>query len=289
MNRSIKSKIVDYWQLIKSLQTFLLVITGVSGFISTICPWFNFSSAISVFGSLFFAVSGTTVLNMYWDRDIDALMDRTCRRPLPDGRIKPQNALIFGISLTLVGLVWSFSMDLKYGLIVFAGFFFDFVVYTIWLKRKTEWAVIFGGVSGGMPVLAARTYGEGEVEIAGILMALAILFWIPTHILTFSIRRKDEYKLAKIPTFPEKYGVKTTQLIIAFSSIFAVIAILIASYLIGMSLSLLNAIIVFSTILLLFSFVSIFKPSDKSNFRLFKFASIYMLIVMLILASSRYY
>ena len=86
MKRPFKEILRDYWQLTKSLQTFLLVVTGVAGFMSTKCPWLNLESTLNVFASLFLAISGTTVLNMYYDRDIDAKMERTCRRPLPDRR-----------------------------------------------------------------------------------------------------------------------------------------------------------------------------------------------------------
>ena len=287
--KKIKDKISDYWKLTKSLQTLLLVITGVAGFVSTKCLWFNFSSTLSVFGSLLLAVSGTTVLNMYKDMDIDALMDRTCQRPLPDGRIKPRNALIFGIILTTAGIAWALSMDLLYGVIVFAGFFFDFVIYTVWLKRKTEWAIIWGGISGCMPVLAGRSFGEGQIEIVGVLLAFAVLFWIPTHILTFSIKRAEDYKRANIPTFPERYGDRVTLLIIAFSSIIAIISMIAASYLVGLQIGLLRFMVMISLALFLFIASSILKPSDKSNFMLFKFASVYMLVVMLIFASNRYF
>jgi protoheme IX farnesyltransferase len=287
--KKIKDKISDYWKLIKSLQTFLLVITGVAGFVSTKCLWFNFSSTISVFGSLFLAVSGTTVLNMFKDRDLDALMDRTCRRPLPDGRIKPQNALILGIILTTAGVSWALSMDLLFGVIVFAGFFFDFVVYTLWLKRKTEWAIIWGGISGCMPVLAGRAFGEGKIEIVGILMAIAVLFWIPTHILTFTIRRSEDYKRANIPTFPARYGEKVTLLIIAFSSIIAIIAMIAASYLIGLQIGLFRLMVMISLALFALTVSCIVKPSGKNSFWLFKFASVYMLVAMLIFASNSYF
>lgn len=281
-----KETLADYWKLTKSLQTFLLVITGVSGFISTKCPWLDFCSTLSVFGSLLFAISGTTVLNMYIDRDIDAKMDRTCRRPLPDGRIEPRNALIFGIILTLIGIGWAFSMDLLYGGIVFAGFFFDFVVYSVWLKRKTEWAILWGGISGAMPVLAGRAFGRGEIEVVGIAMALAVLFWIPTHILTFSIRRFDDYQRAGIPTFPQRYGVKKTQLIIAISSMIAIMSILSAAYFVGLDIGLLKLTLVLSFALFSLTLSCMVKPSDRSNFWLYKFASVYMLAVMIIFASN---
>ena len=145
-----------YWPLIKSLQTGLLIITGVAGFMSTLCPYKNWQTVLAVTGSLFLAISGSTVLNMWYDRDIDALMLRTKKRPLPSGKISPREALILGLVLSLLGVGWAVAIDSLYGLIVFAGLFFDVVIYTIWLKRITPWSIVWGGISGGMPVLAGR-------------------------------------------------------------------------------------------------------------------------------------
>ena len=79
---------------------------------------------------------------------------------------------------------------------MFAGLFFDVVVYTIWLKRRSAWSIVWGGVSGGMPVLAGRALGLGRIDEVGILLALAVLFWVPTHILTFNLRYYDDYQQA---------------------------------------------------------------------------------------------
>jgi len=180
-------------------------------------------------------------------------------------------------------------MNVLYGVIVFGGFFFDFVVYSIWLKRKTEWAIVLGGISGAMPVLAGRVLGEGRIEIVGIALALAVLFWIPTHILTFTIRRADDYKRANIPTFPARYGNRATQLIIAFSSMVAICAILIASYWIGLDIGLMRITIVLSVALFSLTFSCFMKPNNKSNFWLYKFASLYMLVVMIIFATNSFF
>ena len=110
---------------------------------------------------------------------------------------------------------WAVLLSPLYGLVVFAGLFFDVVVYTIWLKRRTPYSIIIGGLSGGMPVLAGRALAVGQIDAVGMLLALAVLFWIPTHIMTFSIRHKEDYASAGVPTFPSAYGVAATRTIIA--------------------------------------------------------------------------
>ncbi len=106
----------------------------------------------------------------------------------------------------MVGVGWAVLQNSYYGMVVFAGLFFDVVVYTIWLKRRTSWSIVWGGISGGMPILAGRVLAIGQVDFIGLLLLMAVLFWIPTHILTFSMRYYDDYLAAKVPTFCSAYG-----------------------------------------------------------------------------------
>ena len=272
-----------YFPLIKSLQTFLLLITGLAGFMSARCPVLNLPTLLGLTGSLFLAISGSTVLNMWYDRDIDAIMPRTCNRPLSTGTIKPNEALVFGLVLSGIGITWALGIDLLYGLVVFAGLFFDVVIYTIWLKRRTAWSILWGGISGGMPVLAGRVLGIGGIDWIGIALALGVLFWIPTHILTFSIRYHEDYQLANIPTFPGTYGFQTTRVIIALSSVFTALAMGIAAYGVGLTWGFLRLMGVLSMGLFILAVRSLTKPSDRVTFGLFKYASLYMLSSMLMM------
>jgi len=284
----LRNKILGYWTLIKSLQTALLLITGLAGFMSSRCPWLNLSTTLSVAGSLFLAISGSTVLNMWYDRDIDAKMDRTLRRPLSSGEVSPREAIILGLVLSVLGVGWALSMDLLYGTIVFAGLFFDVLIYTIWLKRRTAWSIVWGGLAGGMPVLAGRALGVGYIDWVGIMLAMAVLFWIPTHILTFSLRYRDDYERAGIPTFPSTYGSETTLRVIAISSVLASITMALGALGVGMTIGYLRLIIVMSAGLLVLAAGTFLRPSDRLNFGLFKFASLYMLSIMLLLAAEAF-
>ncbi len=278
------SKIRSYWSLIKSLQTFLLLITGVAGFISANSPVMNIGIFTGLISSLFLTIGGTTVLNMVYDKDIDSKMTRTEKRPLPACKISDKNAIIFGLVMLVAGLGMSFYMSLLFGLIMFAGFFIDFIIYTIWLKRKSAWSILWGGISGGMPILAGRVLGTGEIDMIGLLLSLSILLWIPTHILTFNMRYFKDYKNAKIPTFPAKYGFNNTRIIIALSSIGAAIAILIGAIALGLSLGYLQTIMALASGSIILAAISIINPSEKINFGLFKYASIFMLSTMIIIA-----
>jgi protoheme IX farnesyltransferase len=277
-----------YWPLIKSLQTALLLATGIAGFMSARCPIMGWQIMLNVSGSLFLAISGSTVLNMWYDRDIDAIMHRTCRRPLPAGKVSPRAGLTFGISLSVLGVAWAFSLSTLYGSIVFAGLFFDVVIYTMWLKRRTAWSIVWGGFAGAMPVLAGRALAIGQIDWIGISLALAVLFWIPTHILTFSMRNYEDYQAAGLPTFPSNYGFKFTQFTVAVSSVIAAVMMGLSAYGIGLTWGYLRLMVVLTGGLIFLAMVSILKPNDHLNFGLFKYASLYMLSAMLILASEAF-
>jgi protoheme IX farnesyltransferase len=280
------AKLRLYWPLTKSLQTGLLLSTGLAGYMSARCPVMHWYDFLGLGLSLFLAIAGSTILNMWYDRDIDSVMNRTHHRPLADGRVAPNEALRLGLILSTLGIGMAVAMSPLYGLVVFAGLFFDVVVYTVWLKRRTCWSIVWGGIAGGMPILAGRAFGLGRLDGIGILLALAILFWIPTHILTFSMRYFDDYQAARIPTFPSVYGFPVTRATIAVSSVLAALSIAGAGFLIGMEWGYLRLLAVLSSGLLVLAVASVFRPTERVNFGLFKYASMYMLGAMLLIALS---
>lgn len=282
--KKLHTRLSRYWPLIKSLQTGLLLFTGLAGYMTARCPVLNWKVMFGLTGSLFLSISGSTVLNMVYDRDIDSKMTRTCTRPLPAGSVTIREALALGLGLSSMGILWAFWMDVRYGSIVLAGWFFDVVVYTVALKRRTAWAIVWGGIAGGMPVLAGRALGYGAIDWVGIALTLAVLFWIPTHIMTFNLRYKEDYARAGVPTFPSRYGDRITQRMIALSSILTAASIGISAIGIGITWGYLRLLGVLSGVLLVFAFTSLIKPSSRVQFSLFKYASLYMLGSMFLLA-----
>ncbi len=282
MNR-LKAKLRLYLPLIKSTQTILLITTGLAGYMSARCPVTTMATMAGLGTSLLLSISGSTILNMWYDRDIDAKMGRTTKRPLPAGLLDPKEVLWVGLVASALGIGIALIMDILYGVIIFSGLFIDVVIYTIWLKRKTAWSIVWGGISGGMPILAGRALGIGAVDWIGVALTLAILFWIPTHILTFSMRYRHDYQSAGVPTFPSTYGDKVTQIIIAVSSILAALTIGLAAYGIGTEWGFLRLMAVLSGGLLALAIATIVKPSETVNFGLFKYASLYMLSSMILL------
>lgn len=277
-----RSRFSLYWPLTKPLQTGLLLATGLAGYMSARCPVYNLGTILGVAGSLFLAIAGSTVLNMWWDRDIDAKMGRTQKRATSSGQATPNEVLRLGLVLSALGVGWATAIGALYGLIVFAGLFFDVVVYSIWLKRRTAWSIVWGGISGAMPILAGRALGLGYVDWIGLTLALGILFWIPTHTLTFSMKFDKDYAAACVPTFPSTYGLGFTRATIAISSVLAAFAMVVAGYGIGMDWGFLRLLGVLSAGLLILAVAITFKLSERVNFGLFKYASVYMLAAMIL-------
>ncbi len=283
---SVKTRLHAYSSLIKSLQTGLLLMTGMAGYLSAHAAlrWGQFLGLIP---SLFLAISGSTILNMWWDRDIDAKMKRTHRRPTPSGSLSEREVLIVGAMTSALGVGSALLLNLRYGLVVFAGLFFDVVVYTMWLKRRTCWAIMWGGIAGAMPVLSGRVLAVNGIDPIGALLAAAIFFWIPTHTLTFSLKFAEDYQAAGVPTFPSSYGARITRLAIAVSSILAGLAMIVAAIWIGVAEGVLALIIILSGVLLFLAATVLFQPSDKTNLRLYKYASLYMLCTMLLIIPTK--
>ncbi len=272
-----------YWALIKSRQTLLLLATGVAGYLSARPDGVTGTTISLMLVSLFAAISGTTALNMVIDRDIDALMERTAWRPLPAGTLTPVAATLFGAGLLALGLGIACWLDWLFGLVIAAGTMLDLLVYTLWLKRRSAWAIIFGGVSGGMPVLAGRALVVGQVDGLGLLLALSVLLWIPSHIVTFSIKYADDYGRAGVPTWPSVYGFDSARRLIAQADGLRAATLVAVGWLLGISPYSLALLTLSGGVTLVLSLMAMVRPSEKVNYRLFKFASVHMLVSMVLI------
>lgn len=280
------ARLGQYIALVKSLQTGLLLVTAAAGYISGCCLNITAGSLAAMLGSLFLAISGSTVLNMVYDRDIDARMARTARRPLPAGEISSAEAWNLGGLLVAGGLGWSAWIDLRYAAVVLAGVFFDVVIYTFLLKRRTPYSILIGGLAGSMPAMAGRVLATGQADAVGGLLALGVLLWIPTHIMTFSIKHREDYARAGVPTFPAAYGEVVTRRAIAGSTLLATGALITAAWLIGLSNRLMALLVASGLLLCALVFTSMAYPSPRLNFALYKGASIYMLVAMSLLIAG---
>jgi protoheme IX farnesyltransferase len=279
----LRSKLRAYWALIKSKQTLLLLATGLAGYLSARPEAGTSAAAALMTLALFATISGTTALNMVFDRDIDVRMRRTARRPLPSGMVSAREAALFGAILVAAGLTLAFWLNRPFGWVIAAGIGLDLGVYTLWLKRRSPWSIVFGGVSGGMPILAGRVLGTGGVDGLGLLLALSVLLWIPAHILTFAMKYADDYRQACVPTWPAVYGFDSTRRFIAVSNVLRALSLVAAGWWLSICPWSLGLLALSGVVTVSLSVRAVLRPSEVLNLRLFKFASVHMLGSMVLL------
>ena len=272
-----------YWPLIKSRQTFLLALTGVAGYLcqpTASMDWLRFAGLV---GSLVITIGGCTVLNMVFDRDIDQKMDRTRQRPLAATQANVHAAVILGSILIILGLLLSLSLSWLYFALALAGAVLDVLVYTIWLKRRSAWSILWGGLSGGIPILASRALVVRGVDATGLLLALAIVSWIPSHNLTLGMLYSEDYLHAGVPTFINVYGLASTRAFVALSSLLSVILMAAAFVQLAPSLPVYAILAACSLGLVGLAFYVWAWSSQQAVGILYKYSSFYMLAAMILL------
>ncbi|AGK61020.1 protoheme IX farnesyltransferase [Archaeoglobus sulfaticallidus PM70-1] len=204
-------------EVTKPKQTLLLMITCIMSFLVASGFSFHPVELIKVFLAVSLAVAGTTALNMVLDRDIDILMPRTMKRPVPSGRLPETVCAIYGTLLFLIGIAISYTINIYVSIVIFLGLFFDIVIYTIMLKRKSPYSIVLGGLAGAMPSFAGWTAAKGYFDVAGMLISMIILLWIPAHIWYLSMHYEEDYRRANIPMLPLIAGMERASWIIVFS------------------------------------------------------------------------
>ncbi len=282
----IKNIVSMYADLIKAKQTLLLLFTSIFSYLISVTAEssaINWPDLILFSIAMFMAISGTTMLNMYVDHDIDKIMERTRCRPIPSGEISKEIVLVNGIIVTLIGIILGFIfLDWLTAFVIFLGAFFDYVIYSIWLKRKTKYSIIFGGIAGGLPAMAGRVLAMQKIDLIGFLFLLFILTWIPIHILTLAMLPKNikGYKDAGVPMWPVVSSLEETMRVIAGSAflnmviLFSIACILRTNHIIRGIITICCLIVIF----LVIKNLSKPTPSEKLNFTIFKFASMFMVL-----------
>ena len=152
-------------------------------------------------------------LNMWYESDLDALMTRTCLRPIPTGKVNKNQALIFGIALSIFSVVALdyFANTVSAALLLFTILFYV-LVYTVWLKRKTPQNIVIGGAAGALPPVIGWTIATNSLSLEPLTFFLIIFFWTPSHFWALSLYKSDDYKKANIPMLPLTNGVESTKL-----------------------------------------------------------------------------
>ena len=172
-------------------------------------------------------------LNMWYESDLDALMSRTCLRPIPTGKVNRNQALILGITLSIISVVALdyFTNRISAAILLLTILFYVFV-YTIWLKRRTPQNIVIGGAAGAFPPVIGWTIATGSLSIEPLAFFMIIFFWTPSHFWALSLYKSEDYKKANIPMLPLTNGVESTKINIFVYSLL-MLPIIAFPYLIG--------------------------------------------------------
>ena len=227
-------------------------------------------------------------LNMWYESDLDALMSRTCLRPIPTGKVKKDQALYFGIILSALSVsIIYFSANLISAILLAVTIAFYFFVYTIWLKRKTPQNIVIGGAAGALPPVIGWTIATGNISIEPLILFLIIFLWTPSHFWALSLYKSGDYKKAKIPMLPIISGTKTTKINILVYALIMSPAVL-APYFFNFASTIyliITSIMTTYYIYLCFKLYSskIAKASNKIARKIFIYSIFYLFFIFLIL------
>ncbi len=201
-----------YTTLAKPGIVWLLLVTTVPAMVLAAEGWPDTGLVLLTLVGGMLTAGGANAMNQWFDRDIDAVMARTRRRPLPQGRITPRRALLFGLALAALGGVeLGLAVNALSAALALAAVAFYVLVYTVWLKRRTPQNIVIGGAAGAVPPLVGWAAVRGDIEVAPLLLFLIVFLWTPPHFWALALRYKDEYARAGIPMLPVAVGEAATK------------------------------------------------------------------------------
>jgi protoheme IX farnesyltransferase len=248
-------------------------------------------SIISLF-AVALGAGAAGALNMWYESDLDALMTRTCLRPIPTGRVQKNQALWFGVILSVISIsLLYFTANLVSAILLATTIGFYFFIYTIWLKRRTPQNIVVGGAAGALPPVIGWAIATNNVSVESIILFLIIFIWTPSHFWALSLYKSSDYKKAKIPMLPITSGIQITKLnILIYSLLMAPVVALPYFFNFGSLLYLILSSIMTSYYIYLCSILFKEKNNKTSNIiarKIFVYSIFYLFFIfVLILADN---
>jgi protoheme IX farnesyltransferase len=282
-----EASVQDYVSLLKPRVMSLVVFTGLCGLLmapGSLHPVLSFSAILSIA----IGAGAAGCLNMWWDRDIDAVMVRTKNRPIPIGRVDPDSALAFGVILSIIS-VMTMGIAIHWlaaGLLATTILFY-MVIYTMWLKRWTPQNIVIGGAAGALPPVIGWSAVTGTAPMESWILFGIIFLWTPPHFWALSLYSHEDYKRANVPMLPVTAGLQSTKRQIVFYTILLTLLSLVPSF-IGMASWVYGSI---AGILGIGFFVLSLRvmqhESTKPAIQLFVYSIIYLFVLFLTITIDR--
>jgi protoheme IX farnesyltransferase len=281
-SRPARTVIGAYIALTKPRIIELLLITTIPTMVLAAGGWPDTSLVVwTVLGGAL-AAGGANAINMYIDRDIDGLMERTRNRPLVTGRIAPRNALAFALVLEVAAfalLAWS-SNVLAACLAIAATLFYVFV-YSLWLKRTSRQNIVIGGAAGAVPVLVGWAAVRNDVSWSAVVLFLVIFLWTPPHFWALAIRHADEYRAASVPMLPVVESAATTVRTMGWYSVAVAVASLALVPLNDMGVIYMVSAVVLGVAFVALTFGLGTNPTARAAMRVFSFSISYVTLLFI--------
>ena len=265
----------------------LLVITAVTSMYAAsklIGPELDMWGLIHIIIAGGLASAGSSALNHFYDRDIDPLMKRTSTRPIPSGRIKPNHVLIYGLSVSVISVVYG-ALALNYvsAFFIALGIFFYVIIYTAWLKRLNSSNIVIGGFAGSAASMAGWSAATGSMDILGFLIGFLVFVWTPSHFWCLAMKMKDEYSEAKVPMLPVLIGMQKTSTYILINTLI-LLPYSLMLYAFGMGLVYTAIAAASGGLMLVYHYKLTKLPTSEFAWKAYKVTAPYLTIIFLAVA-----
>ena len=283
-----RTVLMDYVALTKPRIVSALLVTALGGMVAAArgLPDASIATAVLVGGAL--AAGGAHALNHYFERDIDAAMGRTSRRPVAAGRVAPHHALVFGVLLNVAAFALLTSMaNTLSAVLTLSATLFYVLVYTMGLKRTTPHNIVIGGAAGAVPPMVGWAAVTGEVGLEALYMFSIVFFWTPPHFWALALLIKDDYARAGVPMLPVVAGVRETKLQILLYTL-----ILVALTVLFFATGAVGWLYLGSTIALGLAFIYyawrlLRRPGAEGARGLFQYSLVYLVLLFAAIAADR--
>ncbi len=272
-----------YWRLTKPRLWLMLTYTAGIGFLASLKVqsghWEDGLLAIVACG---LGTSGANVITCYLDKDVDSIMERTRKRPIPSGHIRPPSkALHFGIILAVSSIILLLTFSKFTAVMVgLFGLFDNVIVYSVWLKRRSPLNIILGGFSGGAPVVVGWSVNASILHPVPIIMAAIIVLWIPSHIWSLAFKWREDYSKAGIPMLTAVIDQRKAVLCVASTSILIFLFSLSLAFLSSFGIYYLAVAVIAGSMLIVLTAWMVVKPQGSGSGVLFRFTSPYLAILL---------
>jgi heme o synthase len=281
------ARVGDFIALLKPRVMSLVVFTGFAGLVAAPGQLHPLLAAVAVL-CIAVAAGAAGAINMWYDRDIDAVMARTRHRPLPAGRVAPDEALAFGIALSLISVMFmAVATNWMAAALLAATNGFYVFVYTMWLKRRTPQNIVIGGAAGAFPPVIGWVAVTGQVDVQALALFLIIFLWTPPHFWALSLYRTGDYAKAGVPMLPVVAGPAVTRRHIFFYSLVLVVASLLPTVLGTAGILYAAVVAVLGGVFVVLSAAVLRDTGEAVARRLFAFSILYLFLLFAALIADR--